>query len=840
MTARGRGEVCGSKAEFKNEHGIPNHNTWNANSWPYESSRVLHGMANVLHDFPAAAHPKPAGVSKASFTAGAAYDSAEYTTNNHAEAPASAPASAAVTVENYWSLLQQFARQHTQSSCALDTASPAGSGHIGENIHPHLGYWNTREWRYLAQNEEEINKGKDYFHSSFIDLIITGLLGFKATRTAAAGPLLLTASPLIPAARLPPYFAIDGIRSAAHDIALIWDADGTRYAKGKGMAFVVDGVVVASRATVGHLNVTLPYAPPTPPEPTPPKPTPPPAPPPPPPPEGYQLLPKHVGTYCCDQSECTTKNNTGSTFLYSGAKTRQQCMAMCTANTRCNYVTEYENGARYHCFNEQYCNTTGKYVDTPNPTCVQTWQKVPPRRHVASPLHPTPPPRRPALPLEPPASPVYTHGWDTVGDMLFAHGGNKSVLSDDAHAYLAKSYSMVAFASCYGSGRGTNLTQEDAALISAKKLRALNPGIKNVFYFKSHLESQVLGCSSANATYRKNREAWVMKGDGGKPISNGKFGFFDVRQNAVQDWWVGHLVDLLSEADATTGKPYIDAVYVDGCPGEHTGFRVDPPAGITKQEWEVYSTALYAMVARLQAALNANGHRQLAVCNGLDDAYSLQHNTAQAPHHWGEVAGAMSDHFAVYNFINKTSGAWVPAPTADLLFNIVRSPLVLGKKTVQIKGWPGPLVGPRKWISSVHTPNTTAEIQAAMAENWNTALALFLLVAEENMWWGYSWFWGAEDYVPVGPSHTCPDNFYPQLKCQLGAPAGPPRRVNASSALGGGGGGGGSLVAKDGGGSGGGWKYEREYAHASVKVDLESRENTKVIWNTAACAKFNQ
>lgn len=36
------------------------------------------------------------------------------------------------------------------------------------------------------------------------------------------------------------------------------------------------------------------------------------------------------------------------------------------------------------------------------------------------------------------------------------------------------------------------------------------------------------------------------------------------------------------------------------------------------------------------------------------------------------------------------------------------------------------------------------------------------------------------------------------------------------------------------------WKYEPEYAYASVRVDLESRENTKVIWKTAACAKFNR
>jgi hypothetical protein len=59
-----------------------------------------------------------------------------------------------------------------------------------------------------------------------------------------------------------------------------------------------------------------------------------------------------------------------------------------------------------------------------------------------------------------------------------------------------------------------------------------------------------------------------------------------------------------------------------------------------------------------------------------------------------------------------------------------------------------------------------------VADEWNTALALFLLVAEDNVWWGYSWFWGVGDYIPVGPDHSCPDAFFPQLACPLGKPKG--------------------------------------------------------------------
>ena len=89
-----------------------NRNTWNANSWPYESSRVISALARVLH--------------------APAYASA-------------VAASSAVSVENYWALLLKFAKQHTRTY-AVDENS-GQNARIGENLHPDLGYWNTRNWR---------------------------------------------------------------------------------------------------------------------------------------------------------------------------------------------------------------------------------------------------------------------------------------------------------------------------------------------------------------------------------------------------------------------------------------------------------------------------------------------------------------------------------------------------------------------------------------------------------------------------------------------------------------------------------------------------------------------
>jgi hypothetical protein len=56
----------------------------------------------------------------------------------------------------------------------------------------------------------------------------------------------------------------------------------------------------------------------------------------------------------------------------------------------------------------------------------------------------------------------------------------------------------------------------------------------------------------------------------------------------------------------------------------------------------------------------------------------------------------MSDHFGVYNFVNQSDplDAWKPKDMADLINNIVRNP-ANADRTIQIKGWPGPLIGER-------------------------------------------------------------------------------------------------------------------------------------------------
>ncbi|RYF90327.1 MAG: glycogen debranching protein, partial [Chitinophagaceae bacterium] len=140
---------------------------WNGPSWPFQTSLVLTGMANVLNDYE------------------------QEIINN----------------TDYLKLLRQYTSQHYL---------PNGSLNLVENYDPNSGgpivyyYWSNH-----------------YNHSSFNNLIITGLCGIRPE----AGDSL-TVHPLIDSSIR--YFALDNISYHGHRLSVLYDRDGSRYKLGKG------------------------------------------------------------------------------------------------------------------------------------------------------------------------------------------------------------------------------------------------------------------------------------------------------------------------------------------------------------------------------------------------------------------------------------------------------------------------------------------------------------------------------------------------------------------------------------------------------------------------------
>jgi len=165
---------------------------WSGQSWPYATSQTLKAMANLLQNY------RQSVVSRA----------------------------------DYLQLLHIFAVSHRKD----------GVPYLAEALHPDTGSF---------RGHDSYNHSEHYFHSSFNDLVITGLAGLK-TRPDE----MLELDPLAPAAW--PWFALEDLPYRGRLLTILWDRDGSHYHRGAGLRVLADGKLIAERKTLGKLTARLP------------------------------------------------------------------------------------------------------------------------------------------------------------------------------------------------------------------------------------------------------------------------------------------------------------------------------------------------------------------------------------------------------------------------------------------------------------------------------------------------------------------------------------------------------------------------------------------------------
>jgi hypothetical protein len=116
-----------------------------------------------------------------------------------------------------------------------------GRPYIGEYLDEVTGYW-------LKGDQE---RSRYYNHSTFNDLIITGLLGLRP-----GSGNVLTVNPLIPDGKWD-WFCMDKIPYHGKLISILWDKSGTHYGKGKGLMIFVNGKPAASASKLGRMRVEI-------------------------------------------------------------------------------------------------------------------------------------------------------------------------------------------------------------------------------------------------------------------------------------------------------------------------------------------------------------------------------------------------------------------------------------------------------------------------------------------------------------------------------------------------------------------------------------------------------
>ena len=157
------------------------------------------------------------------------------------------PPQQSVTRADFMSQLNLYVKMHVQGKAA-NGVSPW----IGEVMHPQTGEWLARQIMYSKSYSKNTmrDRGIWYNHSVFIDLILSGLFGFRAL-----GALAFSVDPLSDGSLS--HFAVDNLRYQGRNLAILWDSTGAKYNKGKGLVVLLDGKVVASTPKMGKLVVTL-------------------------------------------------------------------------------------------------------------------------------------------------------------------------------------------------------------------------------------------------------------------------------------------------------------------------------------------------------------------------------------------------------------------------------------------------------------------------------------------------------------------------------------------------------------------------------------------------------
>lgn len=110
---------------------------------------------------------------------------------------------------------------------------------------PYIGEYQDEVTGYWLKGDQE--RSRYYNHSTFNDLVITGLIGLRPRMDNA-----IEINPLIPADRWA-WFCLDDVKYHGRNLTIVWDADGSRYHAGKGLRVLVDGKEVGRSETLTRL-----------------------------------------------------------------------------------------------------------------------------------------------------------------------------------------------------------------------------------------------------------------------------------------------------------------------------------------------------------------------------------------------------------------------------------------------------------------------------------------------------------------------------------------------------------------------------------------------------------
>ena len=164
---------------------------WDGAIWPFATSQTLTAMANLLNNY-----------------------------NQES-----------VGKEDYFRQMELY----------VESQYHRGRPYVGEYLDEVTGYW-------LKGDQE---RSRYYNHSTFNDLIITGLVGLRPRADE-----IVEVNPLIPEGKWD-WFCLDRVLYHGKTLTIIWDKTGEKYHLGKGLIILADGKEIGKAASLTKLQCKL-------------------------------------------------------------------------------------------------------------------------------------------------------------------------------------------------------------------------------------------------------------------------------------------------------------------------------------------------------------------------------------------------------------------------------------------------------------------------------------------------------------------------------------------------------------------------------------------------------
>ncbi|MGC7100163.1 MGH1-like glycoside hydrolase domain-containing protein [Amycolatopsis lurida] len=165
---------------------------WSGPSWPFATSQTLTALANLLADYPSQSY---------------------------------------VDRDDYVGLLRGYAATQRKN----------GVPYVAEAHHP-----DEDRWLYDSAGHSE-----DYNHSTFNDLVLSGLLGIRPQQGER-----VRLAPLVSGDWS--HFAVENVPYHGRNLSVAWDRDGTRYGQGAGLTVWIDGKRVHRQADLKPVDLRVP------------------------------------------------------------------------------------------------------------------------------------------------------------------------------------------------------------------------------------------------------------------------------------------------------------------------------------------------------------------------------------------------------------------------------------------------------------------------------------------------------------------------------------------------------------------------------------------------------